>query len=123
MDDASGRADAPNENNELPPALAAWLAIEKCVAETSSALEALDDDTEHAALVISGIHRAVRVWLSWEFWATLLDPGQYSPDSLLSAVPEQGVDVCQVGRSSPATPPRPGQGSEWRAFEGGDDRG
>jgi hypothetical protein len=61
--------------------------------------------------------------VSWELWATLFDPGHYSPDSLVLSLLEDGVEVRQQGRSSPATPPRPPQAKEWRAFEGGDGRG
>jgi len=119
MAEGTGLAGPPDESNQLPPGLAAWFAIEECVGETVDALEALDGETDRAVELVSGIHRAVRVWLSWELWAALLDPGQYTPDSLLAALLEEDVDVRQLPREEEATPPRPGQASEWRAFEGG----
>jgi hypothetical protein len=123
MANGNWREDAPNERDELPPGLSAWFAIEECVGETLDALDAMSGETSRAVEFVSGIHRAVRVWLSWELWATLLDPGNHSPDGLLLSLLEGGVDVRQLPRSSPATLPRPGQGTEWRAFEGGEDRG
>jgi hypothetical protein len=123
MANGNGRWDAPDERDELPPGLSAWFAIEECVGETLDALDALGGDTAQAVEFVSGIHWAVKVWLSWELWATLLDPGNHSPDGLLLSLLEDGVDVQQLPRSSPATPPRPGQRTEWRAFEGGEDGG
>ena len=113
-------ADAPDDREELPPGLAGWFAIEEVVGET---LDALGKDADQAHTFVSGIHRGVKAWLSWELWAALLDPGHYSPDSLLESVLERGVDVHQLPRSSPATSPRPGQAGEWRAFEGDESRG
>jgi hypothetical protein len=120
MEDGNGSSRAPNDREALPPGLSAWFAIEECVSETFDALEALDGETERAVGLVSGIHKAVSVWLSWELWATLLEPGHYTPDSLLAAVLEDGVDVHQLPRSSPATPPRPGHGNEWSAFGAGE---
>jgi hypothetical protein len=120
MANGNGRAEAPDERDELPPGLSAWFAIEECVGETLDALTALGEDASQAVAFVSGIHRAVKVWLSWELWAALLDPGHYTPDSLLAALLERGVDVHQLPRSSPATCPRPGQAGEWRAFEAGE---
>jgi hypothetical protein len=121
VSEGTGESDEPETSDELPPGLSAWFAIEECLGETLDALRALDDEADQAVAFVSGIHRAVKVWLSWELWATLLDSGQYTPDSLLAALLDRGVDVRQLPRSSPATPPRPGQVSEWRAFECGDD--
>jgi hypothetical protein len=123
MANGNGRSDAPDERDELPPGLSAWFAIEECVGETLDALTALGEDADQAHAFVSGIHRAVKVWLSWELWAALLDSGHYTPDSLLESVLDRGVDVHQLPRSSPATPPRPGQAGEWRAFEGDESRG
>ena len=120
MANGNGRQDAPDGRDELPPGLSAWFAIEECVGETVDALQALDDQADRAVEFVSDLHRAVKVWLSFELWAALLDPGHYTPDSLLGALLEDGVDVRQLPRSSPATPPRPRQGTEWRAFEGGE---
>jgi len=122
MANGNGRSDAPEERDELPPGLAAWFAIEECVGETLDALQALPD-ADRAVAFVGGVHEAVRIWLSWELWAALLDSGHYSPDSLLEALLEDGVDVQQLPRSDPATPPRPGRPSEWRAFDGGEGRG
>jgi hypothetical protein len=116
MAEATGRPDAPDDDAELPPGLSAWFAIEECVGETLDALKALDGETERAVELVAGIHHAVKTWLSWELWATLLDPGGYTPDSLLLALLEDGVDVQQLPRSEPSTPPRPGRAIEWRAF-------
>ena len=117
--------DAPDERDELPPGLTAWFAIEECVGETLDALSALSGETDGAVELVTGIHQAVRTWLSWELWAALLEPGRYSPDSLLQALLEEGLDVQQLPRSEPATPPRPGRTCEWRAFPppGGEDNG
>jgi hypothetical protein len=124
MEDGNGRPHAPDEQDELPPALSALFAIEECVGETVDALAPFGDEADQAHAFVSGIHRAVKVWLSWELWAALLDPGHYTPDSLLESVLERGVDVHQLPRSGPATPPRPApRGMEWRAFEGGERRG
>jgi hypothetical protein len=123
MANGNGRSDAPDARDELPPGLSAWFAIEACLGETLAALDALDGETDRAVAFVSGIHQAVKTWLSWELWGTLLDPGHYTPDSLLLSLLEDGVDVQQLPRSSPATPPRPGQGTEWRAFDAGEDRG
>jgi hypothetical protein len=123
MANGNGRSDAPDETDELPPGLSAWFAIEECVGETLDALTAFGDEAGEAVSFVSGIHRAVKVWLSWELWAALLDPGHYTPDSLLSSVLDRGVDVQQLPRSSPATSPRPGQAGEWRAFESGESCG
>jgi hypothetical protein len=120
----NGRDDASDEDTEeLPPGLAAWFAIEACVGETLDALQVLDSETDRVIEFVSGIHQAVKTWLTLELWAALVDAGQYTPDSLLASVLEHGVDIQQLPRSSPATPPRPGQDIEWRAFEGGDDGG
>jgi hypothetical protein len=123
MANGNGRWVAPDERDELPPGLAAWFAIEECVGETLDALRALGGETDRAVAFVSEVHRAAKVWLSWELWAALLDPGQYTPDSLLLALLEEGVDVQQLPRSSPAMPPRPEQDIEWRAFEGGEPHG
>jgi hypothetical protein len=123
MANGNGSPDAPDERDELLPGLSAWFAIEECVGETLDALTVLGDDTDQAVAFVSGIHRAVKVRLSWELWAALLDPGHYTPASLLEALLDRGVDVHQLPRSSPAASPRPGQGTEWRAFEDGEDRG
>ena len=116
MAEATGRPDASDGDAELPPGLSAWFAIEECVGETLDAVEALGAENDRAVEFVAGIHHAVRTWLSWELWAALLDAGHYSPDSLLSALLEDGVDVEQLPRSEPATPPRPGRAIEWRAF-------
>jgi hypothetical protein len=116
MVDDNGRSDAPDEDAELPPGLSAWFAIEEGVGETLDALKALDGETARAVELVAGIHRAVKTWLSWELWAALLERGRYSPDSLLLALLEDGVDVEQLPRSEPATPPRSGRAIEWRAF-------
>ena len=123
MEHGNGRSDAPDEDAELPPGLSAWFAIEECVGETLDALRALGGETEHAVALVSEMHQTVKVWLSWELWAALLDPGQYSPDGLLRALLDEGVDVRQLPRSGPATPPRTGRAIEWRAFESGGGRG
>jgi hypothetical protein len=123
MANGNGRSDAPDETDELPPGLSAWFAIEECVGETLDALTAFGDEADGAVAFVSGIHGAVKAWLSWELWAAMLDPGHYTPDGLLAALLERGVDVRQLPRSSPATPPRAGQAGEWRAFEGGEPRG
>ncbi len=122
MANGNGWSGAPDDREGLPPGLSAWFAIEECVGETLNALEALGGDTDRAVELVSGIHRVVKVWLSWELWASLLEPGHYTPDSLLAALLENGVDVRQLPREKEATPPRPGQGNEWRAFDGGDGR-
>jgi hypothetical protein len=121
--DGSGCPDAPDEEECLPPGLAAWFAIAECVGETLDALRGLPGEAEQAMTFMSYLHGEVRTWLSWELWAALLGPGQYSPDSLLEALLREGVDVRQLARSSPASPPRPGTAPEWRAFTAGDDRG
>jgi hypothetical protein len=119
MEDGNGRPDAHDDDREeLPPGLSAWFAIEECVGETIDALQALGGETDRAVAFVAGIHEAVKTWLSWELWATLLDPGHYTPDGLLVALLERGVDVQQLPRSGPATPPRSVRGIEWRAFEG-----
>ena len=120
MANGNGRSDVPDEDAALPPGLSAWFAIEECVGETLDALTAFGDEAGEAVAFVSGIHRAVKAWLSWELWAALLDPGQYTPDSLLKALFDDGVDVQQLPRSGPATPPRAGRPIEWRAFEGGE---
>jgi hypothetical protein len=122
MANGNGRSDAPDERDELPPGLAAWLAVEEVVRETLDALQALDGETDQAIALVSGIHRATKTWIAWEVWAVLLAPGPYTPDSLLRAVLEEGVDVRQLPRSGPATPPQTGRAIEWRAFEGGEAR-
>jgi hypothetical protein len=116
MANGNGRSDAPDDVDELPPGLAAWFAIEECVGETLDALTALGGETARAVELVTGIHQAVKMWLSWELWAALLEPGRYSPDSLLLALLEDGVDVEQLPQSEPATPPRSGRAIEWRAF-------
>jgi len=116
MADDNGRSHAPDEDAELPPGLTAWFAIEECVGETLDALKALGGETERAVELVAGIHQVVKTWLSWELWAALLDPGGYTPDSLLMALLEDGVDLQQLPRSEPATPPRTGRAVEWRAF-------
>ena len=123
MSDASGHSDAPQGDAELPLGMAAWFAIEECVGETLDALKALGGETERAVALVAGIHQAVKTWLSWELWAALLEPEGYTPDSLLLALLEDGVDVQQLPRSEPATPPWPGRAIEWRAFPppGGED--
>ena len=123
MAEATGRPDAPDGDAELPPGLSAWFAIEECVRETLDAVKALGGENDRAVEFVAGIHPAVRTWLSWELWAALLDPGHYSPDRLLVALLEDGVDVEQLPRSEPATPPRPSRAIEWRAFPppGGED--
>lgn len=122
MDDGNGRADAPPEwFDELPVGLANWLAIEECVGESLDALSALDGETDRAVEFLSRIHRVVKAWATWELWAALLDPGGNSPDEILESVLERGVDLRQVGRVGPATRPRPGRGTGWRAFEDTDD--
>ena len=123
MVNGNGRPDAPDENAELPPGLSAWFSIEECVGETLDALTAFGEEADEAVAFVSGIHRTVKAWLTWELWAALLDPGHYTPDTLLEALLERGVDVNQLPRSAPATPPRTGQAGEWRAFEGGESRG
>jgi hypothetical protein len=123
MANGNGRPDAPDEDAELPPGLSAWFAIEECVGETLDALRALPDETGQAVAFLARMHAAVKVWLSWELWACLLDSGQYSPDSLLESLLDRGVDVRQLPRSGPATPPQTGRAIEWRAFEGSEDRG
>jgi hypothetical protein len=122
MANGNGRSDAPDESAELRTGLSAWFAIEECVGETLDALAARGGETDRRVAFVAGIHEAAKTWLSWELWATLLDPGHYTPDSLLVALLEHGVDV-QLPRSGPATPPRPARAIEWRAFEGGDHRG
>lgn len=123
VENGNGRAGAPDDSeddaDELPPGLSAWFAIEEVVGETLSALESLGGETDHAVAFLTGLHRAVRVWLSWEMWAALLDAGQHTPNSLLHSVIDRGVDTRQLPRFAPATPPRTGQGHEWRAFGGG----
>jgi hypothetical protein len=121
--DDNGRSDALEERDELPPGLSAWFAIEECVGETLDTLRALGGETEQSVALMSEMHQIVKVWLSWELWAALLDPGQYTPDSLLKALLDDGVDVQQLPRSGPATPPQAGRPIEWRAFEGGEGRG
>jgi hypothetical protein len=123
MANGNGRSDAPDDRDKLLPGLAAWFAIEECVGETTDALKAFGDETDQAVAFVSGTHEAVKTWLSWELWPTLLDPGDYTPDSLLASLLERGVDVRQLPRSRPPTPPRPGLAAEWRAFEGGEGRG
>ena len=113
MGNGIGRRDATDDGAELPPGLTAWFAIEECVAETLDALGALGGETDRA---VTEIHQAVRTWLSWQLWAALLEPGRYSPDSLLLALLEEGVDVQQLPRTEPATLPRPGRAIELRAF-------
>jgi hypothetical protein len=121
MANGNGCTDEPDWQEELPPGLAAWFAIEECVGETIDALSALDDETDFALTFLSDVHRAVKGWVSWEMWAAILEPGQFTPDRLLVKVLEGGVDPQQQPRSSPATLPRPGLGTEWRAFCGGKD--
>jgi hypothetical protein len=125
MADDNGGSDAPDEDAELPPGLSAWFAIEECVGETLDALNTLGGDAAWAVALVAGIHKAVKTWLSWELRAALLEPGGYTPDSLLVALLEDGVDVQQLPRSEPATPPSPGRACEWRAFPppGGEDNG
>ena len=123
MANSNERPGAPDETHELPPGLSAWFAIEECVGETLDALRALGGETEQSVALVSEMHQTVKVWLSWELWAALLDPGQYTPDGLLRALLDDGVDVRQLPRSGPATPPQTGRAIEWRAFEGGDRRG
>ena len=123
MANGNGRSDAPEDGDELPPGPSAWFAIEECVGETLDALRALGGETEQAVALVSEMHQTVKVWLSWELWAALLDPGQYTPDGLLRALLDEGVDVRQLPRSCPATPPQTGRAVEWRAFEAGDGRG
>jgi len=120
MANGNGRSDAPEDGDELPPGLSAWFAIEECVGETLDALRALGGEAEQAVALVSEMHQRVKVWLSWELWAALLDPGQYTPDGLLRALLDEGVDVRQLPRSGPATPPQTGCAIEWRAFEGGE---
>ena len=118
MANGNGRSDAPDERDELPPGLSAWFAIEECVGETLDALRALGGETQQALALVSEIHQTVKVWLSWELWAALLDPGQYTPDGLLRALLD-GVSTFITPAIGPATPPRTGRAIEWRAFEGG----
>jgi hypothetical protein len=123
MANGNGRLNAPQNRGGSPPGLTAWFAIEECVSETLDALEGLDSESLWADEFLTGIHWAVKAWLSWELWAALLPPGCYTPDSLLETVLDRGVDPRQLDRSSPASPPRPGQAGEWRAFATGDSRG
>ena len=123
MAHGNGRSDARDESAELPPGPPAWCSIEECAGETLDALKTLGGEAGQAVAFVSGIHEAVKTWLSWELWATLLDPAHYTPNSLLLALLERGGDVQQLPRSSPASLPRSGQGIEWRAFEGGEGRG
>jgi hypothetical protein len=118
----NGYFDVPEEESELPASLAAWLAIEECVSETLDVLGKLGGETDRALAFVDDIHRRVKVWLTWELWASLLDPGHYSPDGLLDALVERGVDVRAVGRwSALPTVPQSGRGADWRAFEDGAD--
>lgn len=126
MDDGNGRPDASDEGPaELPPGLAALFAIEACVGETIDALQWIDGDAEQALKFVEGIHRAVKVWLSWEMWAALLPAGDHTPDGLFAEILDKGVDVCGLGAEAPATPPETGHAREWSAFrfEGGGRRG
>ena len=122
MANGNGRSDAPDEGDELPPALSAWFAIEECVGETLDALRALGGETEQAVASVSEMHQKVKIWLSWELWAALLDPEHYTPDGLLRALLDEGLDVRQLPRSGPATPPQTGRAIECRAFEGDESR-
>jgi hypothetical protein len=121
MADDNGRADARDEDAELPPGLSAWFAIEECVGETLNALTALGDDADQAHAFVSGIHRAVKAWLSWELWAALLDPT--TRPTVCSSPCWTAAWACTSCRGPPATSPRPGQAGEWRAFEGDESRG
>jgi hypothetical protein len=62
MIEGNWRSDASDERDELPPGLAAWFAIEECVAETLDALKALDGETDRAVAFVSGTHGAVKTW-------------------------------------------------------------
>src|SRR5215211_5403193 len=96
MANGNGRSDAPDETDELPPGLSAWFAIEECVGETLDALRALGGETEQAVALVSDMHQTVKVWLSWELSAALLDPGQYTPDGLLRALLDEGVETPEI---------------------------
>jgi hypothetical protein len=71
MANGNGWTNAPDDREELPPGLSAWFAIEECIGETLDALKALPDDTDRAVAFLADIHKAVKVWLSWELWASL----------------------------------------------------
>ena len=111
MGNGNGRSDAPDDQDELPPGLSAWFAIEECVGETLDALRAIGGETEQAVALLSEMHQTVKVWLSWELWAALLDPGQYTPDGLLRALLDEGVDVRHS--RDPARPPRHRRDAPW----------
>ncbi len=119
----SESADALDEESELPPELAAWFAIEACVGATMDALAAFGDDASVALACVSDIHRAVKSWLAWEFWASLMDRGLYTPDTLLVGLLERGVDTVRLPRPSEVELPRMLGPIAWKAFGSGDDHG
>ena len=121
MANGNGRSDAPDERDELPPGLSAWFAIEECVGETLDALRALGEDADQAHAFVSGIHRAVKVWLSWELWAALLDPGHYTPGQPAGVASGRERRRAAAPAGGPSTPPVWGRAAEWRAFTDGSD--
>jgi hypothetical protein len=123
MANDSESAGALDETDELPPELAAWFAVEECVGATLDALAGFGDEASASVEFVSEIHRGVKSWLAFEFWAALLDPGLYTPDALLDSLLERGVNTARLPRSSPVVPPRPFGRIEWKAFGSGDSRG
>jgi hypothetical protein len=123
MANDSESADALDETEELPPSLGAWFAIEECVGATLDALAAFDDEASASVEFVSEIHRRVKSWLAFEFWAALLDPGLYTPDTLLVSLIERGVSTQRLPAAAPVVAPRPLGRIAWKAFGEGDGRG
>lgn len=96
MTKVNGRLDAQDRDDELPPGLARWLGIEEAISQTIEGLEALDDDCAQSIQFVQKVHAGVKAWLTWELWASLLDRDNYSPDELLVALLERGVDIRRL---------------------------
>lgn len=96
MEEATGRSDAPGNDNELPPRLLRWLDIEEGVRESLETLDSTDPHAQDAVALLTDIHRAVQLWLSCELWQ-VLQPQRRTPDDLLRALMERdGVEIVRT---------------------------
>jgi hypothetical protein len=102
--------------DELPPGLANWLAIEECVSATLSRLRSFGAEAGDASAFVDDIYRRVKVWLTFEFWAGLVEGG-YTPDTLFSGLSKDPGSIAVVGQFETPTLPRIENEPEWPAFE------
>lgn len=113
-------AGAAGRDGQLGAELQAWFAVEEVTANTLEALIARGDGAALSAAFVRGIHRAVRAWLAFEFWACLLEPGVYTPDELFESLLERGVETTRLPRRDHVQTPVVDQ-IAWRGFPLGSD--